>query len=311
MKIGILEHKYFSQNAIDELSKLGEVSFFDNNSSEFYPEINIIFIRLKYFIGFEILNKAPNLKYICSPTTGLNHIDLNETSKRGIYVISLKNQFEFLKNIRATPEHTFGLIIALLRNYNKAFLNPENNYWNRNLFIGNELYENKIGIIGFGRVGQLLAKYLQAFDTETYFYDKNPQIKSVYGANKVNSIKGVIKNTEIVLLCASFDYATAPILKSEHFDLMQNKYFINSSRGELIDENYLLKKIELNFFKGVAIDVLANETGNNNLKGFLNYSKTRNLIITPHISGATYASLNRTEEFIVQKLKTEIKSSKR
>ena len=79
MRIGILEPKDFSQKAIKDLNELGSLELFDGqNLDEFIVDKEVLFIRLEYFIGFDFLNKAKNLQYICTPTTGLNHIDLEE-----------------------------------------------------------------------------------------------------------------------------------------------------------------------------------------------------------------------------------------
>ncbi len=97
------------------------------------------------------------------------------------------------------------------------------------------------------------------------------------------------------------------LLNLKFIDLLKDKYFINTSRGELLNENYLIKKIEENHFKGIALDVISNETQKkNNLDKFISLRKNRNFILTPHIAGLTYESIHKTEEFIVRKLMEEI-----
>lgn len=307
MQIGILEGKDFSIKAIKKLSNIGEVSVFeDKDVSSFVANKEVLFIRLKYLIGKEILNHAVKLKYICTPTTGLNHIDVKECEDRGITIISLKGEVDFLSTIRATPEHTFGLILSLLRNYKKAFLNQENNEWNRELYKGVELYGKNIGIIGLGRVGKILTKYFSAFDANVYFYDIDTTIQNDIAQRQQNIEELIVKN-DIVILCASYSIENEKFLDKKYIDLMEGKFFINTARGELIDEGYLLKVIKKGGFKGVALDVIINETLKNNLNDFLELSKTSNLIVTPHIAGATYESMWKTEVFICQKLYEEVK----
>ncbi|KLE11781.1 hypothetical protein AF80_00085 [Aliarcobacter butzleri L355] len=307
MQIGILEPKNFSQKAIDMLNCLGEVSILgDKNFDLFLADKEVLFIRLGNFIGNEFLEKAKNLKYICTPTTGLNHIDLEECEKRGIKIVSLKGEYEFLSTIRATPEHTFGLVLSLLRNYKDAFLNQKNTKWDRDLYKGFELYKNSVGIIGFGRVGKILAKYFEAFEAKVYFYDIDDSIKEIYGTTKCKSIKEVVQSSNVVVLSASYGESSHQFFDKKYIDLLENKYFINTARGELIDEEYLIMKLKQSFFKGVAIDVIQNEQSNNNLDKLLKLTESNNLIVTPHIAGATYSSMYRTEEFIVNKLKEDI-----
>ncbi len=306
MKIGILEPKRFSKNAIKELNNIGNVEIFDINKKlkEFIEDKEIIFIRLKYYIGVDFFQKAKLLKYLCTPTTGLTHIDLDEAEKRNIMIISLKGHVEFLNNIHATPEHTIGLIIALLRNYKNAFLNLENPEWNRDKYWGNEIYKNKIGIIGFGRVGKILAKFLEAFEPELYYFDIDENINPIHSALKIDNIENLIQKSNIIILSASYSKESAGLLSPPLINLMKDKFFINISRGELIDEDYLIEKIISGHFKGVGLDVISNETREDNrLKMFLELTKSNNLILTPHISGATYQSISTTENFIVEKLR--------
>lgn len=303
-EIGLLEPREFSANAIKELQMIGNISVYDeNNNLELFLESkDIIFVRLKRFIGTEILNMTPRLKYICTPTTGLNHIDIEEAEARNIQIVSLKGETEFLQTIRATPEHIFGMVLSLLRNYKQCFLSLDNSDWDREKYRGCEIFNNSIGIIGLGRVGMLLAQYYYAFGAKVYFYDINPEVSSKY-AVKVNSIEELIDETNIVLLCASYSPEYNRFFSRSYIDALKDKYFVNASRGENIDESYLIQKIEENWFKGIALDVIADETLDMNHKDkLLDLVKGRNLILTPHIAGATYQSMWKTEEFIVSKL---------
>lgn len=303
MQIGILESKDFSKKALETLSIIGEIELFNNTNLEaFLLNKEILFIRLEYFIDKNFLDKMKIIKFICTPTTGLNHIDLKECKKRDIKIFSLKGEYEFLSTIRATPEHTFGLVLSLLRNYKSAFLLQNNNEWDREKYKGFELYENSVGIIGFGRVGKILSKYFKAFDTKVYFYDIDNSVDGINNSIKVNSINKLIEKTNIIILSASYSENNFEFFDKKYIDLLENKYFINTARGELIDENYLIEKLEEDFFKGLAIDVIQNEQSENNIDKILQLAEDKNYIITPHISGATYSSMYRTEEFILNKL---------
>lgn len=304
MQIGILESKDFSKIAIEQLKSISNVSFLETQDVyDFIEDKDILFVRLKYDLNSDFLDRAQNLKIICTPTTGLNHIDIQECKKRDIKVISLKGEYEFLSSIRATPEHTFGLALSLLRNYKNAFLSSNNDVWNRERYKGYELFGNKIGIIGYGRVGKILAKYYDAFDAKVYYYDiQKIKEKNLKNIQKVDSLEKVIEKSNIVFLTASYEKENFEFFDKKYLDLLKNKYFINTSRGELVDENYLIGKIQENHFAGVALDVIQNEQSENKLNELIELTKERNLIITSHIAGATYSSMYRTEEFIVSKL---------
>jgi len=118
MHIGILESERFSSEALAVLQTMGTVSCLDEiDVASFVTDKEVLFVRLQYRIDKTFLDYAPALRFICSPTTGLTHIDIGELHKRGITLISLKGEHAFLRTVRATPEFTFNLILSLLRNY--------------------------------------------------------------------------------------------------------------------------------------------------------------------------------------------------
>ena len=304
MNIGILESDNFSEFAINQLSQFGKVSKFNNQDlQEFVSDKHILFVRLKYFIGADLLKNASNLLYICSPTTGLNHIDIEYCISKNIKIISLKGENDFLKNIKATPEHTLGLIIALYRNYSLAFQNTNNINWNRENYRGNEINGSKIGFIGLGRVAKIVSKYLKTMGAQVAYFDINNNVFPESNEIKFNSIKELVSWSDCVVLTASYIPENGVIVNNEIFDLLKGKYFINTARAELTQENYLIQKIEQNHFKGIAVDVITNEQSeDNNMFNLIEASHNKNVIITPHIGGATFDSMKKTEDFIVSKL---------
>lgn len=300
IKIGIIEPDNFSLRAVNKLREVSIVELFDGKDlKSFISDKYAIFVRLKYKIDDSLLETASNLKYICSPTTGLNHISM---SKR-IQIVSLKGEHEFLSSIRATPEHIIGLCLSLLRNYKTAFLNEKNRVWDRDKYRGYELYNNSIGIIGMGRIGKIIAKYFNSFDSKVYYFDTNEHLPNQEYADKLNTVEELIEKSRIIILCADYRDENRLFFNKHYFSMMKRKYFINASRGELIDEIDFLDFIKNGEYLGIGIDVLSNETSREFLlDDFITAAEGRNVIITPHIGGATYTSMERTEEFVVNKL---------
>lgn len=308
IKVGICEPKDFSPKALERLNEWFQVELFAQGSlKNFIRDKDVIFVRLRYQITDSLLEDADCIKYICSPTTGLNHINV---LKKNIKIISLKGEYDFLSSVRATPEHIFGLSIALLRNYSHAFLNEKNAEWNRDLYKGFELFQAKIGIIGLGRVGKILASYYNAFGAQVGYYDPIKNSVKDLKVKRYQNMDELLEESEIIILAANYTKENEKMIGKQQLELMKGKYFINAARGELVDENALVSGIEKGFFKGVAIDVLEGEAkGNTNLAKLLKLAKMQNLVITPHIGGATYTSMMRTEEFIVDKLITTIRKN--
>ena len=301
MVIGILEPNSFSKECLKDLKKKMKVNIFSGNDfSTFLKPINVLFIALKYKIDEKFLKMCPNLKVICSSTTGLNHIDVEYLKNKNIKLISLQQETSFLKNIRATPEHTFGLILALLRNYKFAFHQNAPKKWERESLLGQELFEKKVGIIGMGRVGHQTGKFCKVFGADVGWFDiRNLNISKKF--KRFNSIENLITWSDIVVLAASFRREQGIIISKKEIKLMSKKYFINTARGELIDEIELIEYIKKNQFLGVALDVIFDEKNKRNLKNFLKIDKNINFILTPHIGGLTKESRQKTDLFIIEK----------
>ena len=310
MKIGIVEPQDFSKKAENYLRTIGIVLMFDKSSEDlegFISDKDVLFVRLEYFFSEQLLCQAKNLKYICSPTTGLNHIDLEYTKSCDIQVISLKGEVDFLNQITATSEHTFGLVISLLRFYQRAFTQKNLTTFDRDLVKGYEINSSKIGIIGLGRIGSHLVNYFNAFGANVNYYDIDDSKEHLL-AKKCSSIESLVEASDIIILSASYSSKNKKMIGRKILDMMKHKYFINTSRGELVDEDYLLDCIGKRFFSGVAIDVLNNEQGlSNNAEKIIELSTLDlNFICTPHMGGATLTSMKKTEDFIAKKLEFNI-----
>jgi len=310
LSIGLLEGDRFSPPALGALAALGSVAIWNGTQDldVFLRDKDVLFVRLAHQIDKAFLSRCNNLKYLCSPTTGLNHIDLEALRERQVRLLSLRGEKDFLKTIRATPEHILGLTIALLRNYATAFI-KERRDWDRDRFVGEEIYQNTVGLIGYGRIGKILRASFEALGATVYACDIDPAARD----GSVRFLPGaaqLIDTCRIVILVASFIPQQGAIIDCRLIDRLQGKYFINAARGELVDEAHMLKRLRQGWFKGVAVDVVRAEAEPPNIIAELLdvvRSGKQNLIVTPHIGGATFTSMRRTEEFLCEKLALSIK----
>ena len=162
MNFLILESDDYSKNAITTYQSLGKV-FLKNDTNFSKKDINVLIVRLGHMIDSEFLLKFENLKYIITPTTGLNHIDISACESKNIRIISLRDCMNKIKKVSSTVELTLGLLISLVRNMNSAINDVKiNNAWDRNKYRGFQLRDKKIGIIGLGRIGLAFARILQS-----------------------------------------------------------------------------------------------------------------------------------------------------
>lgn len=316
----ILESMDYSENALAIYRKLGPVHFFSKLSASekkrAMQSANIIVIRLKYTLDEKWFPKMPNLKIIATPTTGLNHIDMDAAKKRGITVISLRGESSFLKDVPSTAEETFGLIFALVRNLPWAFDDVKKGNWDRDKWKGHQLIHKNLGIIGCGRLGKIVARYAKTFGMDIIAYDPNVDENTMkrYGVKKV-SLNAVLKTSDIVSIHALFTKDTEGLIMKKHFRMMKPaSYFINTARGEIIANGALEHALREKWIAGAAIDVMRNESsdGRHLTKNPLaEYARTHtNLIIVPHIGGATHEAMHVTEEFIAKKVVEKLGSKK-
>lgn len=307
MQIGILEGDAFSERALASLSAWGVVQIFDGTRLDnFLADKEVVFTRLGYRFDETLLSQAPLLRFLCSPTTGHTHLDEEVLRRRGVTLISLRGESAFLERIRATPEHTLGLVIALLRNYRYAFLDKLNPAWERERYRGEEIFGNKIGIVGMGRVGKVLARYFLVMGAEVGYYDPLPSATHP-DCRRHADLECLIASSKIVLLSASYVSGQPPLFGMGEIGWLRGKYFVNTARGELVDEDALFAAIRRNELAGVATDVIAGENGGHRIYEWLAVAEERNVIVTPHIGGATFDSMRATEEFIVAKLENVLK----
>ena len=286
MKILITEPKDFSQKALSSLYLLGEVSFLKGDIERVISKFNILFIRLGIKFDNKLLIKATNLKYIASPTTGLDHIDQNYCKKNNIQILSLKGESKFLDSVSSTAELTFGLIISLLRKINEATNNTKLGNWQRDLFKGFDLKGKTLGIIGVGRVGKMVVKYGNCFGMNVIGYDINPD--KTFKEVKYVALDKVLKNSDIISIHLPLNNHTKNLISSNCFNIMKSGTFIiNTSRGRIIDEKILLKNLENGHLRGAAIDVLSDEKQGLNTMidhPLINYSKKKKIKSSHHTS---------------------------
>jgi len=289
--------KIWVENKIEYL----ESSWAEIDNTNVFPEIKILIVRLARKIGIKTLNKFPKLKYLVTATTGHDHLEINELTKRNITLITLQGEDVFLKKIPSTAEHTWALMMSLIRNIPFANSDVAHGYWRRDLFRGNQLQGKILGIIGMGRTGSMMAKYASAFEMQVIYYDS--KVYSSKWAKKINNIEKLVRESDIVSIHVHLNSETENLLNEDLIKLLKrDAIVINTSRGKLWDEQTLADALERKKLKGVAADVLFDEHGKIKKSPLWQaQSRGANVILTPHIGGATWEAMWKCEEFITQK----------
>jgi D-3-phosphoglycerate dehydrogenase len=309
LSIVIAEDADFSQEALTLLQGIADVDAIDLSGDRAKSDLaraDVLWVRLGAYVDEEILDAAPHLKAIVTATTGLNHIDLDAAEQRGINVLSLRGETEFLKTVRATAELTLALTLALLRRIPVAVSQVHDGLWDRDLVKGGELYGKTVGIIGYGRLGRIVADYFNAFGSEVLAHD-TAAVTAEPGIELV-SLDALLKRADIVSLHVNYAPENHEFLGAPQFDAMrQGAIFVNTARGELIDEQVLLAALQSGKLAGAALDVIQNEQqlspADRLAHPLIRFATEHdNLVITPHIGGCTGESMRNTEVFLAKKV---------
>lgn len=277
----------------DEVSQLGirrlesagfqvdvKTGLSEDELCETIKEYNAIIIRSSTKITEKILSNAKNLKIIGRAGVGVDNINVEAATKYGIVVVNSPEG-----NIISAAEHTFGLIISLLRNIPQADRSVRNLEWKRNKFTGHELYRKTIGIIGLGKVGSNVAKYAKAFGMKVIGYDPYITLDRAREMGIVlMPLDEVFKEADIITVHVPKTKETYHLVNEERIQLMKKgSYIVNAARGGVVDENAVAKALRSGHLAGAASDVFENEP----IVPDNPYISIENTVLTPHIGAAT------------------------
>jgi D-3-phosphoglycerate dehydrogenase len=280
----------------------------DDDRPEDLKDIEVVIAPLGYFWGKEKIDQAPRLKVIASNTTGVPHIDVEYARKRGIRVVSLKDETTFLQSITPTTEMTWALILGLIRRVPWSFQAVCGGRWERRNFGGTAMLSRlALGIVGLGRLGTMVAGVARSFGMAVHYYD--PDVTSDRDwAIKVGSLDELLSRSDIVTVHIPMEPRNTRLFDAARFAKFKDgAYFINTSRGEVVDSQALRDALLSGKLAGAGLDVLDGEFApefKNRVKDhpLVDYAKTHdNLLITPHTGGSTIDAWRETELHTIQR----------
>lgn len=289
------------------LSPLGEVVEEPLTRSQLIaalPEVDVLIVRLGHRLDRELLAAGARLRAVVSATTGLDHIDLDYATEKGIQVLSLRGETEFLRGVTATAEHSWALLLSLIRRVGPATASVLRGEWRRDDFRGHQLAGRRLGIVGLGRLGSQVAQYGMAFRMSVAAFDPQAD-RWVEGVERVDSLGGLLAQSDVLSLHLPLNNNTRGLINAAAFGhLPAGALLINTSRGAIVREDALLAALRSGRLGGAGLDVLAEETELAlRASPLISYAaQHENLLITPHLGGATYESMEATEIFMARKL---------
>ena len=245
-----------------------------------------ILVRSATQLTPELIERAENLKVIGRAGTGVDNVDIPAATRRGIVVANAPES-----NSVAAAEHTLALMLALCRNVPQAHGSLSGGAWERPKFKGTELYGKTLGVIGFGRIGQLVAKRAQAFEMDVVGFDKFVSAERfrelvVEGVDELDELLG---RADIVTLHVPKTPDTVDLIDADAVAAMRDgARIVNCARGELVDLDAVLAGLESGKLGGAALDVFPSEP-------FTEHPlfEREDVVLTPHLGASTAEAQDR------------------
>lgn len=308
MKALFLE-PFFTRPEIKSL----EVFTLDQKQKFDPKEIDIIFTKLSRKIDDGFLSIFENVKYVVTPTTGIDHIDTKYCSARGIAVIKLLPQD--ILQIFSTTEIALWHIINLTRSVLPYVESTRNSHWDRYAAKTFSLRSHKVGIVGFGRLGRQIYGVLKCLGAQVKVFDSDSKkVLKLSNDERADSIEEIFSLCSVVSLHLSSTHENEGIVNKKAFSKITSSPFflINTARGNVIDETDLLEFLDKGIITGYGADSILGEYDSNSLFSNNLFRATSTfdprVFLTPHIGGATQDSMEITEDIVFSRLAKELAS---
>ncbi len=254
-------------------------------------DVDIIIVAVVK-IDSDVIEAAPHLKYIIKYGAGYDNIDVEYAYEKGIQVTNAPGV-----NAQSAADLAFGLMLSAARNIPKKDQEIKSGHWE--LSMGNEIYQKKLGIIGFGSIAKAIAKRAIGFDMETIVCTNYPDQPAADTLNVTFVEKDeLFKTADYIIIATSLNEKNRHLINNETLSLMKSTaYIINISRGPLVNELDLAKALEEKKIKGAALDVFEVEPPIND------FPRRKEIVATPHIGGATFESIKRIGDLSISNMK--------
>ncbi len=285
------------EDALERLKELGEVVVLEDADEEEIAEhvkdADAWVVRSGTKVTRDLIEKAERLKVIARAGVGVDNIDVEAATEKGILVVNAPESSSI-----AVAEHTIGLMLALARKIPQADRSVRRGEWRRKDFMGVELAGKTLGLVGLGRIGQQVAKRAKAFEMEVLAYDPYipERVARELGVELVDDLHELLERADFVSLHVPLTDETEGLIGEEELKRMKpTAFLINCARGPIVDEDALLKALKEGWIAGAALDVYWEEPPG---EDHPLYELEEETVLTPHIAGST-AEAQRAAGLIV------------
>jgi len=304
-KLKVLVCDPIDPEGIELLKKFGfevfaapEISMEDLKSR--VANCHVLIVRSRTKVTKEIIDAGKNLRIIARAGAGIDNIDLEYAEKKGIRVLCAPEAVA-----TAVAELTIGLIISLARQIPRAEHAMRDGKWIKGEIEGWELQGKTIGIIGFGRIGQKVARLGKAFGMKIMVCELNSPSERLLKEldAELVPLEELLRKSDIITLHVPLSKETYHMIGAKEIQQMKDGvYIINTSRGSIIDEKALLEALKTGKVAGAALDVYEKEPPND-----FSLMKTPNVICTPHIGAQTAEAQKYASIIVAQKIIAVVK----
>ncbi|MEJ5229956.1 MAG: glyoxylate reductase [Pseudothermotoga sp.] len=250
-------------------------------------------------IDKEVMDSAgPQLKVVSNYAVGYNNIDVEEATRRGIMVTNTPGVLT-----ETTADLAWALMMAIARRIvegDKFVRAGKFRGWEPMLLLGTDLYGATLGIVGFGRIGQAMARRAIGFNMKVLYYDGNrvsEELEKELKATFVN-LETLLRESDFITLHVPLTKETHHLIGEKELRMMKKEsYLINTARGPVIDEKALAKALKENWIRGAALDVFENEP-----QVEPELLELDNVVLAPHLGSASYATRTRMSVMAAENL---------
>lgn len=296
----------------ERLIQMGFVCEHDYTSSKISIEKRIsdyfgIVIRSRFTINKSFLDKAINLKFIARSGAGLENIDVAFAAQKNISVFNSPEG-----NKDAVGEHAIGMLLMLFNKLKQGDAQVRQGIWDREANRGIELSGKTVGILGYGNMGEALAKKLIGFDCNVIAYDKYKKGFDGFFVTQV-SLNELFEQTDILSIHLPLSEETNYYVNTAFLsEFKKNIYLINTARGNNVKTDDLVQALQSGKVLGACLDVLEFESKSFELtqthhEAFNYLKNAENIILSPHVAGWTVESYKKLSIFLADKIEGKFK----
>lgn len=252
---------------------------------DFLREAEGLVVRSATRVTAVLLDQAPALRVVARAGVGVDNVDVEAATARGILVVNAPTA-----NLISAVEHTFALLLALVRHVPAAHASMMRGEWERGKFLGWELHGKTLGIVGLGRIGQRVAQRARAFEMQILAYDPHlPRERMASLGVEPVSLGELIERADVVTLHTPLTRETRNLIGAAELGRMKpGAFLVNCGRGGLVDEEALLASLESGHLAGAGLDVFEEEPTRR-----LELVRHPRVVATPHLGAQTREAQER------------------